>query len=146
MWHQRFKALWLHEGDQNTRYFHYKESQRRKKNSITRIKNEAGYWKMECDAVIINYFSVLFSTSGQLHHTKVLYTISHKVDDQMNFQLIEPFNDEEIYLAVKQMHTTKARGYEGMAPLFYQKFGHIIGISVYVMFYIILLQNSLQIG
>lgn len=67
IWRQRSKALWLNKGDQNTRYFHYKASQCIKKNSITRIKNEASHWRMgaECDAVIINYFSALFSSSRQ---------------------------------------------------------------------------------
>lgn len=84
----------------------------------------------ECDAVVINYFSTLFSTFGQPNHKDILDTIPHKVDDYMNSQFNEPFNDEEIYLPVKQMHPRKAHYPDGMAPFFYQKFWHIIGKDV----------------
>lgn len=96
------------------------------------IKNEGGHWKMgiECDVVVINYFSTLFSTSGQPNHMDILDTIPHKVDDYMNSQFNEPFDDEEIYLAVKQMYPRKAHDPDGMAPLFYQKFWQIIGKDV----------------
>ncbi|XP_042969025.1 uncharacterized protein LOC122301700 [Carya illinoinensis] len=36
MWRQRSKSLWLKEGDANTKFFHNKASQRRKKNWIKR--------------------------------------------------------------------------------------------------------------
>lgn len=44
MWKQRSKALWLAEGDQNTKIFHAKASQRKKKNSSVKIMDDDGYW------------------------------------------------------------------------------------------------------
>ncbi|KAF5464768.1 hypothetical protein F2P56_014820, partial [Juglans regia] len=45
MWRQRSKALWLKEGDKNSRYFHMKASQRRRKNKIVRLQDEQGNWQ-----------------------------------------------------------------------------------------------------
>lgn len=38
-WRQRSKQLWLHSGDQNSRYFHKSASTRRGNNQIFRMKN-----------------------------------------------------------------------------------------------------------
>ncbi|XP_042944963.1 uncharacterized protein LOC122278791 [Carya illinoinensis] len=45
MWRQRLKSLWLKEGDSNTRFFHNKATQRRKKNWIEGLRGENGDWK-----------------------------------------------------------------------------------------------------
>ncbi|KAK9986453.1 hypothetical protein SO802_031404 [Lithocarpus litseifolius] len=37
LWHQRSRVLWYGQGDCNTKYFHSKASQRRKKNTISGI-------------------------------------------------------------------------------------------------------------
>lgn len=42
MWHQRSKVQWLSLGDRNTKYFHSKASKRKKKNIISKIRDEDG--------------------------------------------------------------------------------------------------------
>ncbi|KAL0402027.1 UNVERIFIED_CONTAM: hypothetical protein Slati_4232600 [Sesamum latifolium] len=41
MWKQQGKAQWLQEGDRNTPYFHTRASARKKKNSLSHLRNEA---------------------------------------------------------------------------------------------------------
>ena len=48
IWQQRSKVQWLGLEDCNTKYFHSKASKRRKKNTITRLKDEEGNW---CDSM-----------------------------------------------------------------------------------------------
>ncbi|KAJ1432733.1 Endonuclease/exonuclease/phosphatase [Sesbania bispinosa] len=43
-WQQRSRALWLQEGDKNTKFFHNKASMRQKHNTITKLKNDSGEW------------------------------------------------------------------------------------------------------
>jgi hypothetical protein len=40
MWRQRARVQWLAEGDKNTRFFHQKANNRKKKNRITRLVEE----------------------------------------------------------------------------------------------------------
>ena len=71
-WHQRSRILWYGQGDCNTKIFHSRASQRRKKNSISSIWDEYGNW---CDtnesivATAISYFKTLFITS---HPSRIL--------------------------------------------------------------------------
>lgn len=41
---------------------------------------------------------------------------------EMNANLIKPYTCVEVNEALKQMHSTKALGLDGMSPNFYQKF------------------------
>ncbi|XP_042958080.1 uncharacterized protein LOC122293610 [Carya illinoinensis] len=58
MWKQRSKVLWLAEGDRNSKFFHHKASQRKKKNCIKGVKDSTGMWQVneERDRVITEYF------------------------------------------------------------------------------------------
>ena len=42
LWLQRLRVLWYGQGDRNTKFFHSKASQRRKKNTISDIWDEYG--------------------------------------------------------------------------------------------------------
>lgn len=44
MWRQRSRAMWLRDGDKNTKFFHGKASQRRKVNHISKLKDSNGVW------------------------------------------------------------------------------------------------------
>lgn len=58
---------WLLDGDQNTRYFYSKATQRRKKNLINKLKDERGNWHEgeQRDNLIMEYFRQLFTASEQ---------------------------------------------------------------------------------
>ncbi|XP_041017950.1 uncharacterized protein LOC121260172 [Juglans microcarpa x Juglans regia] len=48
----------------------------------------------------------------------------------MNTDLTKIYTAEEVSVALQQMHPTKAPGPDGMSPVFYQKYWHIVGNSV----------------
>ncbi|XP_030946656.1 uncharacterized protein LOC115971101 [Quercus lobata] len=87
LWHQRLRILWYGQRDHNTKFFHSRASQRRKKNSISGIWDEHGNW---CDTnesiatTTISYFETLFTTSHPSRILEVTDMIPTRVIDKMN--------------------------------------------------------------
>lgn len=65
MWRQRSKALWLKEGDMNTKFLHRRASHRHKKNYIMEVNDSNGRWQVKeaRDQVILQYFNDMFAGS-----------------------------------------------------------------------------------
>ena len=124
---------WLKHGDKNTKFFHAKASQRRRRNHIQRIKDRDGNWVEEIEdiaRVATNYFDSLFTVGTCSQMEECLNTVVSKVTLDMQQILSSDFTADEIKTAVFQMEPTKAPGPDGMNALFYQKFWHVVGDSV----------------
>ena len=66
-WRQRAKQHWLRDGDRNSMFFHAKASARKKKNTISQLKDDNGVWKswkVGLGVVISDYFSDLLCPAG----------------------------------------------------------------------------------
>ena len=103
MWHQRSKVQWLGLGDRNTKYFHTRASDRRRRNTINSIMDENGNWHDSTDGiaeVVMSYFKNLFSTSYSTRISEVLDTIPTKFMEEMNQLLIQEFTREEVEIAL----------------------------------------------
>ncbi|XP_030929385.1 uncharacterized protein LOC115955407 [Quercus lobata] len=111
MWQQRSKVQWMGLGDRNTRYFHTKASERKKKNTISKILDERGMWResaLEIAEVAVSYFEKLYRTSNPDKIGEVVEAIDPKVSAEMNQSLIKQFTREEVEAALKQMHPSKS--------------------------------------
>ena len=53
--------------------------------------------------------------------------MEERVSPEMNEKLQREFRAKEMWMALKQMHTTKASGSDGMSPIFYQTYWDIVG-------------------
>ncbi len=76
MWRQRSKALWIANGDRNTKYFHGTASQRRRRNYIPGLRDERGEWHDSIErmtSLLIEYYEALFNTS---HPTNLVETVA----------------------------------------------------------------------
>ena len=74
MWQQKAKVQWLGLGDRNTKYFHSKASERKKKNTILGLQNEEGSWcssKEDIASIAMSYFEKLYATSFPSSITEV---------------------------------------------------------------------------
>ncbi|XP_074315430.1 uncharacterized protein LOC141651628 [Silene latifolia] len=108
-WRQRSRALWLKDGDRNTKYFHRKAGSAKQKNKIGRIVEEDG------------------TPAG---FDELLVGVQGRVTAGMNEIFSAEYRGEEVLEALTQMHPLKAPGPDGMNALFYQSYWHIVGPSV----------------
>ena len=125
MWQQRSRVQWLGLGDRNTKYFHSKSLERRKKNTIFGLRDENGIWSDNIESiavVVVSYFEKLYTTSLPSHISEVINTIPTRVTSKMNQNLIKEFTKEEVVAALQQMHPTKASCPYGMSAIFFQKY------------------------
>ena len=133
LWRQRSRVEWLKNGDLNTRYFHCKATQRKRRNYVSRLKNQAGVWTSQQDQVpplFIEYYNSLFNTANPCQVEQVVDCIPQVVSAEMNNLLITEFTPDEVTTALKQMGLLKAPGPDGLPPLFYQRYWHIIGEDI----------------
>lgn len=58
---------------------------------------------------------------------KFFSNLDYRVSSQMCGKLSQDYTIDEVKVALKQMHHSKAHGPDGMAPLFFQKYWTIVG-------------------
>ena len=109
-WHQRSRVQWYQKGDRNTRFFHHKASQHKKKNGINGLWDKEGKW---CEGmggianVATNYFKQLFTTSSPTRDNEVEKLIPRKITEEMNEHLTKEFHKKEIFQAIHIKYSTK---------------------------------------
>ncbi|XP_074271816.1 uncharacterized protein LOC141595750 [Silene latifolia] len=147
-WRQRSRALWLKDGDKNTKFFHSKAGERKRKNYIGTLIDDSGAIRAgydEVSSVANSYFQDLFTSSRPDHFDDVLTGLEGRVTDHMNGLLQAEFHEDEIVEALNQMHPLKAPGPDGMNGLFYQTYWHVVGQRVVATVLGILRANRLKL-
>lgn len=133
MWRQRSRAMWLKEGDRNTKFFHNKASQRKKVNEIKKIKDEDGVWwrgEENVERVMISYFDDLFASSNPSEMEEICSMIRNKLNEEMKDWCNSVYSEEDVHEALMQMHPLKSPGPDGLPALFFQKYWGIVGRDV----------------
>ena len=110
MWQQRSRIKWLTAGDKNTRFFHLRATQRRKKKKISCLKRPDGQVTedaQEMGRMTTTFYKNLYSSEGVSDMELVLDTIPTKITPVMNDQLLAPFERKEVKEALFQMFPHK---------------------------------------
>ena len=78
----------------------------------------------------MSYFEELFRSTQLVNPNDTLSAMESVVTMEANQNLLHPFVAEEVRATLFQMHPSKAPGPDGMSSFFYQKYWHIVGISI----------------
>ncbi|MCH81570.1 hypothetical protein A2U01_0002360, partial [Trifolium medium] len=132
-WSQRSRALWLTHGDKNTKFFHQKASQRRRKNKIEGIKDPMDIYhtdQEEIEDIFINHFQQLFSTQNLINVAETVQVVQNKIDQANHDYLNMDFTAEEVVTAIKDMKSLAAPGPDGLPARFYHTYWDIVGQDI----------------
>jgi hypothetical protein len=129
-WAQRAKVKWLQHGDKNSKYFHFKATQRKRKNMIDFINDNQGHRQTrnrDIHTIFLDYFTTLFSSSNPSNIQDSLHVVANRVHPQMFNYLNQEFTAAEVSLATHQLKSNAAPGPDGLNAKFYQEYWDIIG-------------------
>lgn len=121
IWSQRSRVQWLSNCDQNTRYFHSRDTKRHRENLIVGIRDASQSWQDNPEKiafVLLKYYVELFSSA-------VLDQIPRVITNDMNSTLLAKFLEWEVKMA-----PLKAPKPDGMPPFFYQNFWNAVDHDV----------------
>lgn len=119
--------------DKNSKYFHIKASQRRRKNYISGIHDSEGQEWMDIEninKIFIDYFNVIFDSPNPDNMQASIDIVKDKIDQNKFEHLNQDFTAAEVSIAMKQMKSNAAPGLDGLPALFYQTYWDIVGSDV----------------
>ena len=129
IWRQRSRTQHLKDGDRNTRFFHCRATIRKRRNTISGIKDRSDQWCTQADqiaSVFEKYYKELFTSANPESVPTALSSIPQLVTNDMNSTLTENFQAWEVECAIKQMAALKALGPDGMPSLFFQNYWELV--------------------
>ena len=94
----------------------------KKRNTIKGLMDEQGKWcedEREIGKIATDYFSSFFQTQGVCSLSEVIEVVELRITKEMNAFLLTEFTIDEMVIAIKQMHPSKAHGLDGTSAIFF---------------------------
>lgn len=137
-WVKRNHETWLLKGDNNTEYYHRVANGRKRKNTIFSLKHEESIIKGDASLLrhATEYYKNLFGreNGNAFNMNPNLWVGVTQVNNEDNWALTKPFEEEEIKEALLQMEKNKAAGPDKIPIEFYQHCWEIIKEDIVAMF------------
>jgi hypothetical protein len=99
-------------------------ARRKRANTITSLQKEDGTRceePEEINAEIQSFYQQLYTSQGAPVMADLLNLVPARVSDEMQMNLDKDFTEEEVKLALFQMHPSKAPGVDGFTAGFFQR-------------------------
>jgi hypothetical protein len=129
-WSQRAKANWLQHGDMNTGFFHFKASQRKRKNKINFILDQQGNKatsNKDIQQAFMDYFNNIFTSSNPTNMTASMNSVANRISPQMYDHLNQEISAFEVSQAVHQLKGNVVPLPDGLSAKFFQSYWDTIG-------------------
>ncbi len=131
---QASRVTHIREGDANTKFFHLRVNARRRRNTIQRLKKDSG-WAVthgEKELTIHDHFASFMGRPGPRPNELNWETLDITPIDLAT--LGEPFTEEEVHRAIKEMPADKAPGPDGFTGAFFKVCWEIIKDDILLVF------------
>ena len=97
------------------------------------LRDEGGIWRDSSEkvvAILTRYYESIFQTSLPNQIDNAVRYVPNIISQSMNDNLVREFSASEVDQALQQMAPLIAPGPDGLPPLFYQKYWHVVGPDV----------------
>jgi hypothetical protein len=134
-WRQKSRALWLREGDNNTKFFHRLANSNRRHNSIESLVVE-GNTIVEADEIknhIVEYYKNLYSEQ-YLWRPTVDDLSFLSIDDEEQSWMEREFEEGEVWEVVRNFKGDKAPGPDGFSLAFFQHCWEVLKVDIMAVF------------
>ncbi|GKE64550.1 hypothetical protein Tco_1518711, partial [Tanacetum coccineum] len=121
LWRQHSRVQWLKEGDLNTRFFHFNASNRRRRNKISRLRDEAENWVVDDEGLgnlVSNYFEAVFTSSQPSQCDEVARNLEVQISDEETISLEKLISPDEVHGGTYINGTIEGSGFISYASYF----------------------------
>jgi hypothetical protein len=133
-WRQKSRALWLKEGDSNTKFFHRLANSHRRHNMIEALVVD-GQLTEDRTVIkdhIVEFYAKLYSEQYQWR-PKVDDLSFSSVDEEDRIWLEREFEEDEIWAVIQNFKGDKAPGPDGFSMAFFQKCWEILKKDIFAV-------------
>ena len=144
-WRQKSRALWLREGDKNTRFFHRVANSNRRVNTIGKlyVSGEIIEDQGIIQAHIVDFYQSLYEDSGA--YRPLLDGLDFTpLEDADAVWLERQFDEDEIFEVIKGFNGDKAPGPDGFSLSFFQHCWSVLKEDILAVFREFHLQCSFE--
>ena len=133
---QKSRALWMKDGDSNSKFFHGHIKDRINSNKILSLELDNGakiFKPLEIQSAAVSYFQKLFSDSSpsiSITDEGISSYVDRSLPSGSIVDLLRLVTDDEIKLAIFKTKPDKAPGPDGYTAGFFQKMWHVVGADV----------------
>jgi len=134
-WRQKSRALWLKEGDNNTKFFHRVANSHRRHNhvGVLRINGALSFDPVEIKDHIVNYYDSLY-TKQTSRRPRVDGISFSSIDADECLWLERGFEEQEVWEVVREMNGDKAPGPDGFSMVFFQQCWGVLKKDIMAVF------------
>jgi hypothetical protein len=126
---QRSRVTWLRAGDRNSGFFHARVAQWKRMNTITTLERQDGSVCENPEDVhgeIQGFYTNLYTSQGIPVMDELLALVPERLDNSARVNIDKDYTEEEIKMALFQMHPSKAPGVDGFTAGFFQRHWDLI--------------------